>query len=148
MTTIKCAKCGASLTPQQAGDPCPVCGSLDRNLSLQEQAIVAEKAKTARELAKRHYEIEEGLTHVFRYSGAAAIEAISGEPIKFLEVNAATIPTGVMPLQFGPVPASGIAFPSIIIEITPDEYRQIQTKEMKLPDGWDLCEELPKPMIG
>ena len=54
--------------------------------------------------------------------GAAELEVIADEPIKFLEVNAATVPTGVMPLQFGPVPASGIAFSSVIIEVTPDEF--------------------------
>jgi hypothetical protein len=119
---------------------------MDRNLTAQELVVVRNKANTAKELAKRHYGIEEGLTNVFRYSsGSAKVEAIPAEPIKFLEVNTATVPTGVMPLQFGPVPASGILFPSVIIEVTPDEYRRIQTRELELPSGWDLSEELPKP---
>lgn len=146
MDLINCARCGRSLTPQQAGEPCPNCGSLDRNITAQDLVVLRDKANTAKELARRHYGIEEGLTNVFRYSsGSARVEAIPGEPIKFLEVNAATIPTGVMPLQFGPVPASGIQYPSVIIEVTPDEYRRIQAKELALPAGWDQSEELPKP---
>jgi RNA polymerase subunit RPABC4/transcription elongation factor Spt4 len=146
MDTINCAKCGRSLTPQRAGEACPNCGSLDRNITAQDLVVLRDKANTARELARRHYGIEEGLTSVFRYSsGSAKVEASPAEPIKFLEVNAATIPTSVMPLQFGPVPASGIHFPSVIIEVTPDEYRQIQAKELQLPAEWDLSEELPKP---
>jgi hypothetical protein len=146
MDTINCAKCGKSLTLQQAGEACPDCGSRDRNITAQELVTLRDKADTAKELARRHYGIEEGLTNVFRYSsGSARVEAVPAEPIKFLEVNAATIPTGVMPLQFGPVPASGIHFPSVIIEVTPDEYQRVQSRELKLPSGWDLSEELPKP---
>jgi hypothetical protein len=145
MATINCAGCGTSLTPQQVSDPCPTCGGMDRNLSDQDKITFGEKAATAKELAKRHYEIEEGLTHVFRYFGATEVEAIPAEPIKFLEVNAATVPTGVMPLQFGPVPSSDIRFPTVIIEVTPDEYQRIQDRELKLPEGWDLREELAKP---
>jgi hypothetical protein len=50
-----------------------------------------------------------------------------------------------MPLQFGPAPASGLHYPSVIVEVTPDEYSRIQSGELKLPDGWTLGEEIPKP---
>jgi hypothetical protein len=53
-------------------------------------------------LAQRHYQVETGLTHVFRITGAADVEARPKEPIKLLEVNENTVPSGILPLQFGP----------------------------------------------
>ena len=50
-----------------------------------------------------------------------------------------------MPIQFGPAFASGIAFPSIIVEVTPEEFDRLQTGELSLPEGWSIDEELPRP---
>ena len=61
----------------------------------------------AKELARKHYEVEPGLTRVIRFSGSADVEAVRTEPIKLLEVNQYTVPSGVMPLRFGPAVASG-----------------------------------------
>ena len=69
---------------------------------------------------------------------------IQQQPIKLLEVNEATVAAGVMPLHFGPVPASGIPFASVIVEVTPIEFEKIKADELKLPDGWVLGQELPK----
>lgn len=99
----------------------------------------------ARELAMRHYEVEEGLTHIFRISDADATQVINGEPIKLLEVNLNTPETGIMPLHFGPSPASGIPYASIIIEVSPSEFEKIQSNELKLPEGWTIGEEFPRP---
>src|SRR5262245_31897206 len=145
MSTIRCQKCGTTLTVQQAGEPCPKCGSMDRNLTVQDQIVVREKISAAKELAKRHYQVEAGLTKVFFCSGAPTLEVSPVEPIKLLEVNKNTIPSGVMPLHFGPAPASGIPFPSVIVEVTPEEYERIKAKQLQLPNGWVLGEELPKP---
>jgi hypothetical protein len=108
-------------------------------------AKMAQKAENAKELAWRHYQTEPGLTQVIRFSGAPTVEATSSEPIKLLEVNTNTIPSGVMPLHFGPVRASGFVFPSVIIEVTPEEFVKIQSHELKLPRGWEFDEVLPKP---
>ncbi len=150
MAPLNCAKCNRSLTPDQVNSPCPVCGSLDRKVcavdqaSFFEQAIVQEKTAAAKELAKKHYEIEDGLVRIFRLNDKAEVEANRAEPIKLLEVNDNTFASGVMPLHFGPVPASGILFPSIIIEVTPDEFTRIEADELKLPKDWKIGEELPK----
>ena len=53
--------------------------------------------------------------------------------------------SGIMPLHFGPAPAIGIPYSSTIIEVTPNEFRKIQSHELKLPEGWEIGEELPKP---
>lgn len=147
---VICAKCGQSLTSEQTGSPCPECGSLDRELCAsdgaiaRDQAIIRAKRVAARELAKKHYEVEDGLMRIFRLTGKAEVEASRAEPIKLLEVNENTVASGVMPLHFGPVPAIDIPFPSIIVEVTPDEFTKIKTNELKLPKDWEIGEELPK----
>jgi hypothetical protein len=143
---IACANCNRTLTPQQAGSPCPNCGSADRNMSAEDRfALVEEKSRVAKDLARKHYQIEGGLTRIIRLMAAPEAEVRPAEPIKLLEVNDSTFPSGIMPLQFGPVPSSGIPFPSIIVEVTPDEFARIQSQELTLPRGWMLGEELPKP---
>ena len=60
-------------------------------------------------------------------------------------MNENTVPSGIMPLQFGPAPSSGIHYSSVIVEVTPDEYSKLRSGELKLPEGWTLGEEIPKP---
>ncbi len=106
----------------------------------------AQKDESASELAKRHFEVEAGLTRIIRFSGSADVRVQATEPIKFLEVNENTVASGVMPLGFDAAPASGIHFPSVIIEVTPREFEQIQARELKLPRGWEVRrEEMLRP---
>jgi hypothetical protein len=93
------------------------------------------KDEVARRLAQLHYDIDEGMTEIIRYKNTPRIEAKPDEPIKLLEVNRHTIPTGVMPLHFRALPSRGIEYPSVIVEVTPDEFRRIQARELALPDG-------------
>jgi len=145
MAAHKCKKCGKPLTLVQSGLPCPICGSFDRIVTDVDQAVAMERAAVARELARKHYEVEAGLTQVFLIADQAHAEGVRSEPIKLLEVNADTVASGIMPLHFGPAPASGIPYPSIIIEVTPEEFDKIHSNEMKLPEGWKIGEELPMP---
>lgn len=101
----------------------------------------------ARELASRHFEVESGLTRVFRISGSPEAEFGPDEPIKLLEVNENTVPAGIMPIQFGPAPAAGLTHASIIVEVTPDEFEQIQRRELVLPHGWQVGDEIPRPTL-
>ena len=103
------------------------------------------KDEEAKELAEKHYQVEAGLTHVIRISGSAEVEFRPNEPIKLLEVNENTVPSGIMPIQFGPSPASGFHYPSVIVEVTPDEFAKIQTGELRLPNDWRLGETIPRP---
>lgn len=145
MPAIRCAKCCRWLTPAEDGQPCPRCGSLERKVFEQGQAIAHEKAEVARVLATKHFQVEGGLQRVFRLSGSAEVEARPAEPIKLLEVNANTVPSGVLPVSFGPAPASGIPYPSVIVEVSPEEFARIESHELTLPKGWLLGEEMPKP---
>jgi hypothetical protein len=95
-------------------------------------------------LARAHYAHEPGITEIFAIFANAASEALPSEPIKLLEVNQNTIPSGIMPLGFDPAPASGVPFPSIIIEVTPDELEKIRRQELTLPDGWNLGPLVPR----
>ncbi len=118
---------------------------MDRDVSDVDQGVVTEKAEAAMTLAKKHYEVEVGLKHVIHFSGSPQTEISRSEPIKLLEVNTNTIASGVMPIYFGPAPASGIPFPSVIVEVTPEEYEKIQRSELSLPKGWENPQELKPP---
>jgi hypothetical protein len=65
-----------------------------------------------------------------------------------LEVNADTVPSGVTPVYFGPRADRGMPYPRVIIDLTPDEFSQVQSSELALPDGWRVCEPLPRPVAG
>lgn len=96
------------------------------------------KEESIRQLAEIHYQVEPGMTAIYRIKNQNVDEdSIASEPIKLLEVNRNTIAAGVMPLFFGALPARGIHYPSVIIEITPAEYRRLgKTKKLRLPVGW------------
>ncbi len=92
-------------------------------------------------LARAHYEVEPGLRAIYRIEGP--------DPnylrIKLLEVNEQTVPTGIMPVGFPPHPASGLHYPSVVIEVTPQEYEAIQRKELDLPAGWEVRDAYERP---
>ncbi len=102
------------------------------------------KDEEAVSLAQMHYEVETGLSQIFRITATPEAEVRPTEPIKLLEVNENTIPSGIMPIQFGPSPASGLHYSSVVLEVTPDEYRKIQTEELRLPHGWKVGQPIPR----
>jgi hypothetical protein len=73
------------------------------------------KDEAVRELATWHFGIEPDLKQVIRIVGDNEDEP--GEPIKLLEVNAATVATGsVEPFAFAP--SVSVPFPTVIAEVT------------------------------
>jgi hypothetical protein len=106
---------------------------------------MTEKDEAARRLAELHYRVEEGMRNIFRLRASPDAEVQPDEPIKLLEINEDTVAAGIMPLHFGAVPDRGIPFPCVIVEITPEEYQQLQLHELRLPGGWTVGEQLPKP---
>src|SRR5262249_21009147 len=104
-----------------------------------------DREEAAKFLAKRHYLFEPGITAIYPICSGAPSDLRADEPIRLLEVNENTIPSGIMPLRFDGVPSSGIQFPSVIVEVTPDEYEQIRKDQLKLPTGWILGPVLPRP---
>lgn len=101
------------------------------------------KEASARTLAQKHYESDCGLKTILWYTGAGESEENTREPIKLLEVNATTVSSGVMPLHFAAVPSMGIPYASVIVQVTPDEFNRIESKELPLPKNWLVRKELP-----
>ena len=98
-----------------------------------------EKDEIARLLAEAHRQMEATIARIVRVRGPR--EAEVDEPIKLVEVNPATSPSGIWPIAFTPAPPD-VPFGSVVVEVTPDEYAQIQAGTLALPDGWTLGETL------
>ncbi len=102
------------------------------------------KDEVVRELVQWHFQVEPDIQQIFRI--VAENENAPDEPIKLLEVTAATIATGsVEPFAFGP--SESRPFSTVIAEITPEELERIQRNEIRLPNGWSLAnaERLKRP---
>jgi hypothetical protein len=108
------------------------------------ESVMPAKDDVAKKLAAAHYSIEPRILRIFQLREAAETESLPATPIKLLEVNEHTSPSGVMPLYFRPAPASGIPYSSVIVEVTPDEFEQIRGNSLPLPFGWSIAEELPR----
>jgi hypothetical protein len=104
--------------------------------------------ETARKLAQAHYFYEPGISRIFRLSGSAEAEARPHEPVKLLEINENTVEAGIMPIGFDACPGIGIPLPSVIVEVTPDEFEQVRQGRLRLPEGWEIREELPRESVS
>lgn len=92
------------------------------------------KDQLAKELIEAHFELESGISTVYRM--LAADEDAPDEPIKLLEVNENTVPTGkVEPFAFSR--SHGFP-PTVIAEVTPTEFEGIKSGLIPLPEGWSL----------
>ena len=107
------------------------------------QKMPPTKAEVARELAKYHFVIEEGMERIFIMR--VGLED-PREPIKLLEVNANTFPTGsIEPIPFS---ATGdVPFVTEIAEISPGELALLRDGRLLLPPGWSIedAEPLERP---
>jgi hypothetical protein len=108
-------------------------------------AAALDHFSAAKELARRQFEIDPGLSHVYQIREPGVTRPGVGEPIKLLQVNTDTAPSGILPLHFGAMPAAGIPYASVVIEVTPAEFEKIKRHELQLPHGWEIGDELPRP---
>jgi hypothetical protein len=99
----------------------------------------------ARRLAEAHFRLDSDIDRIFRVLAPDAGERAESEPIKLLEVNPNTPKDGIIPVYFGAHAGSGIFYPSIIVEIHPDELADLVRGTLKLPDGWSLGPEYQRP---
>ncbi len=104
----------------------------------QRQLAVLEEAEA---LARAHYEVEPGIRAIYRIEGPDPTDL----RIRLLEVNEQTVPAGIMPVGFPPHPPSGLHFPSVIIEVTPQEYEAIESNALQLPAGWIVRNDYKRP---
>jgi len=93
---------------------------------------MSEKDRIAQQLAKSHSTHEPSLTRIIRF--ITDDEDRDDEPIKLVEVNDATVESGVMPVHFGP--SGTIPYPSVVVELTPAEYEAVENHRLPLPQGW------------
>ena len=94
-----------------------------------------EKEQVAQMLAAAHREAEPGIVRIVRLMGGREAEA--REPVKLLEVNPATSPSGVLPIAFAADPPD-VPFPSVVVEVTPEEFTRIAQGQLALPNDWAL----------
>jgi hypothetical protein len=91
------------------------------------------KDDVAADLIRAHFALEPFLTEVWRIVGDS--ESVPDEPIKLLEVNAATVVTGsVIPFAF--TPTQDVPYSTIIAEVTPSQFDLLQREPWRLPEGW------------
>jgi hypothetical protein len=103
------------------------------------------KQAVAQRLAEAHYAVEPGIERIIQLLASPEREVDPREPIKLLEVNPNTTASGIHPLFFGPHAAGGIFYPSVIVEVTPAEYEQIQRDADLLPNEWRLGHDFARP---
>ena len=93
------------------------------------------KDQVAKELIEWHFQVEPGLSVVFRV--LAENEEDPNEPIKLIEVNTQTVATGSFePFRFAPT--EDTPFPTVIAELTPEEFRQFRSTPGAIPESWDI----------
>ena len=103
-----------------------------------------DKSEIAKVLADAHRRFEPGITRIIRV--VADREDDPTEPVKLLEVNPDTLPSGIVPIAFGPDPPD-IPFASVIIDVTEGEYEDIRKGILTLPEGWQTGDTLyPSPV--
>jgi hypothetical protein len=94
------------------------------------------KDQVAQELIEAHFDVEPHLVEVWRIVGDS--EGSPTEPIKLIEVNHATVSTGsITPFAFAPT--YDVPFPTVVAEVTPDEFEQARRDPKRLPIGWRLA---------
>lgn len=98
-----------------------------------------DKDQVARLLAEAHRDLEPTIIRIVRLTSQR--ETDTNEPVKLLEVNTATSPSGIMPIAFSANPPD-VPYPSIVVEVTEDEFEQISSGSVNLPNDWQLGAEL------
>jgi hypothetical protein len=93
------------------------------------------REEVARLLAKAHCEAEPSIVRIVRL--VSQVEDDDRDPVKLLEVNPETSPSGILPIAFA-ADLPDVPFPSVVVEVTPDEFAQIEKGKLALPNGWRL----------
>lgn len=59
------------------------------------------------------------------------------DEVRLVEVSASVGNSGeVLPFRFGPDPALGIPFPSVVVLLSEEEWEQVRAGQLHLPPGW------------
>ena len=84
-----------------------------------------------RDLARSHFEIEEGVEQIIWVRDGG------GGEIRLIEVNRNTFPTDSVEMFYF-APSDEVPFPIRIADVTPQEWERIRIGRIPLPSGWHL----------
>jgi hypothetical protein len=87
--------------------------------------------KAVKFLAQNNFEVEDGLERIVWLRHGA------GDKIRLIEVNRNGFPTGRIE-AFYFAPFAEVPFKTYLADITPNEWQQILSGEIPLPEGWSL----------
>ena len=93
------------------------------------------KDAAVRELVNGNFKVEPELLKVVRF--LAKNEDDAQEPIKLLAITTSTVSTLTVERYAFP-PTDSVPYPTVIAEVTPEEFERIRRHELKLPEGWSL----------
>ena len=99
------------------------------------------KSAIAQALASLHSETVPSIELIQRLLASKLTEQSEQEPVKLLEVNPETSASGIVPIAFGADPPE-VLHPSVVVEVTPEEYEKVKRGDLSLPAGWTLGEVL------
>ncbi len=101
------------------------------------------KLETAHTIARWHYDVEPEMRQIYLLEPVD--EDNPREPIKLLEVLEGAIERGIEPVSFPANPGLGIPFSSMIVEVSPSEFKRIDPANIAFRDyKWKLGQELPR----
>jgi hypothetical protein len=84
-----------------------------------------------RQLVQSHFEIENNIDEIVWFQDEVDKE------IRLIEINRDTFPTGSVEV-FSFAPTQDVPFPLRIADITPQEWKRVQSGNIPLPPGWTL----------
>jgi hypothetical protein len=100
------------------------------------------KLEVAQDIAASHFRVlEQDLQRVFLLAPVG--EEDLREPIKLLEVVRGTLETGFEPIAFAANPGHGVPYPSVILEISPRQFGELENGEVPVNGHtWKIFREL------
>jgi hypothetical protein len=91
---------------------------------------------TAASLASAHRREDTSTDEVFLFPDPHLAD------VRLLEVSGSAPRSGdVLPFRFDARPDLGVPFPSVVILLSPDEWKDVQDGKLKLPPDWDLSKK-------
>ncbi|MGM0575292.1 MAG: hypothetical protein ACQEXJ_06140 [Myxococcota bacterium] len=88
--------------------------------------------ETARELASAHKAEDPDTQAVYLVADP------SGQEIRLIEVTGSVGSVGeLLPYRFEAAPDQGVAYPTVVVLLSPEEWDKVRRGELALPEGWE-----------
>lgn len=85
-----------------------------------------------RRLASLHFKTEDTIEQIVWFTRG------DDTVIRLIEINRTALPTGKVEV-FSFAPSADIPFPTLIADVTPNEWQEIRSGHIPLPESWDLA---------